>query len=894
MRIETVEMSNIRSYDDEKVDFDDGLVLLYGENGAGKSSLLSSVFSGLYMSDVLKYMGDDINLDSLVRRGCDEGQIKLTFGINGDSYTINWVISVRDKNGERQASTKSCTLTGTDIDETVEGVRDVKQSVVDIMGLKPESFVNSVYVQQGDITRMVNASDEKRKEIIDGLLGLSKLDNYRERMDKARLEFGAQRRRISDLLDDKQRQLDGYPEESELRDSISELQSDKKDLQNKRKQANKTINKFQKNIVELKNEIEKYEDVTDRKSKLENSVEEKDEKRKSVADKKEDVQTEIEAIETELDVVNKGISSKREELGRESESLDELESAIDELRDRVSELKGEIREIEDVKIENIEKDISQNNKSIIERKGDIDSNKSEKSRLESDLSDHRSERDELEKDVEQLETEVENVLSDIDSRADNLGIEYENVEDLQDNVIPDERDRQVERTISVCTDVGENRKEKDMYEGIVEDGVCPVCDEEHDEISDHVMDHYRELDETVKADEERVRSIRNQRDELDGLITMASEVQDIRSKIEIKRNNLEQKRKEISRKSEDVERIDEEIEQDQEEIDNLKSDIEDLKEDRSDWEDELEDLKEEKSELEDELEELEGLVEDMEHKVELEGDIDDRRDRLDRYEERRRNAQEQFLEKKRELKQVEDELEDIDVDESKEKKKKYETKLSKLKKKREQFDDEVSDLQEDIASKKQSLKRVEEVKSDINRLQDKMVEASQNETEAETAMQSYNNVKSKLREENIGLLNKYANQIFNSVYDNKVYQQMRISKEYDITLITGDSIEVDPKDLSGGERTIVSLAIRAGVYKLLVERQGSADTLPPFILDEPTTYLDDSHVSNLQSVIETITSWDVPQVLIVSHREDMIQNADSGYEVEKNPVSETSTVTKRY
>lgn len=123
---------------------------------------------------------------------------------------------------------------------------------------------------------------------------------------------------------------------------------------------------------------------------------------------------------------------------------------------------------------------------------------------------------------------------------------------------------------------------------------------------------------------------------------------------------------------------------------------------------------------------------------------------------------------------------------------------------------------------------------------------------------------------------------------------MTISKEYDIKLVTGDNVEVDPKDLSGGEKTIVSLSIRAGVYKLLVERQGSADTLPPFILDEPTTYLDSSHVSNLQDVIETITSWDVPQVLIVSHREDMIQNADAGYEVQKDPTSETSEVSKRY
>lgn len=894
MRIESISMDNIRSYNSETVKFDDGLILLYGENGAGKSSLLSSIFSGLYMSDVLKYMGDDINLDSIVRRGCEEGQINLTFGINGDSYTIKWIISVRDDNGERRASTKSCTLTGTDIDTPVEGVRDVKQSIIDIMGLKPESFVNSVYVQQGDITRMVNASDEKRKEIIDGLLGLSKLDDYRERMDKARLEFGAQRRRIDDLLDDKQRQLENYPKKDELESDISDLQSKRDELQSDKKQANKTINKFQKSIVELESKIGKYEDINSRKSELEESVEDKDEKRIEMAENKDAVQSDIEAIETELSVVNEGISNKREKLKKESESLKDLKRAVDELGSEITDLRDEIREIRDVKIKNIKKEVSQKNELISELKDDVSSNKQDLESLRSDLDELKSEEQNIKDNIEELEEELTDIISDIESKSDNLNIDYPSIEDLQNTVIPNERDKRIERTVSVCTEIGMNKKEKEIYKDIVENGLCPVCEEEHEQIDDHVVEHYHELESTVESDGKRVKSIRNQSDELDAIASLASNVQDLRSKIEISQNNLERKQKEISRVSNEIDEVIDNVQSNKNRINELELEIDELEDDRSDLEERLEELQSDRSEVEDEKSSLEGLVKDIESRDELSDNIDDRRDELDRYEELRKNAQQQFLEKKRELKKVEDELKDIDVEESKEKKKKYEKKLLNIKDKRGKFEQKASDLQEDIASKKQSLKRVEEIKSSINRLQNRMVEASQNETEAEATMQSYDNVKSKLREENIGLLNRYANQIFNSVYDNKVYQQMEISKQYDITLITGDGIEVDPKDLSGGERTIVSLAIRAGVYKLLVERQGSADTLPPFILDEPTTYLDDSHVSNLQSVIETITSWDVPQVLIVSHREDMIQNADSGYEVEKDPVSETSTVTKRY
>jgi predicted CopG family antitoxin len=56
--------------------------------------------------------------------------------------------------------------------------------------------------------------------------------------------------------------------------------------------------------------------------------------------------------------------------------------------------------------------------------------------------------------------------------------------------------------------------------------------------------------------------------------------------------------------------------------------------------------------------------------------------------------------------------------------------------------------------------------------------------------------------------------------------------------------------------------------------------------------LDEDHVGELQTMISTISEWDVPQVLVVSHDEHLIENSDRTIQVEKDPSTETSKVVR--
>lgn len=890
MKIESIELNNIRSYESEKVDLEDGLILLYGENGAGKSSLLSSIFSGLFMSDVMKYMDGDVNLDSIVNKDAEEGQINLIFSINGDEYEIEWVISVRETEDGRQASTDSCKLEGTDLNETVEGVRAVKDTVQDIMGLGPESFINSVYVQQGDITRMVNADEDKRKEIIDGLLGLSKLDKYIDRMDKARLEYGAQKRQIDGLLNEKERQLSEYNTESEIRDEIENLKNKKKSLEDKKEELVEDIKKAESNIsridTKLNNYKEKKKDLENAKSELKNKKERKNE----IEDKRSNLEKELEAIEREIDVVEDDLRQKCEEYDydRDEQLLKEekknLEEKIQNLNNEVTKLKeGDIRSVKN-QIEQIDSDMDR-------YESNIEENESKISDITGEISNIEEKINSLEDEIGKLKRAIgakENKIVDI---TDKLGIEYDSLEALRDLHIPDFRDKQTENLIESCKSLGMEIKEKEIYDLLNSEGECPICGEDSDI---DVVDHIDEHDEKIKDLEERVEYIRNQNERLDELEKLINSVQELRNNKEIKDSELEQMKNKKSSKESDLDRLESSIEDLKNDIQKSESEKEDLLEKIDSLEKESKNKKEELDSLVEEKERVEDIISKIESLEDLSNETSSREQEIEKFAELKSNLQEQFIEKKQKVKELKDETDDTDVADLQNKKGKFKDIVDKYETEKSEVSDKISRTQQMIAERKQDLKTVKDINERINELEDMKIEATEQEADAEDTIDKYKSVKAQLRKENIGLLNKYANEIFNSVYNNKVYQRMEISEDYDITLVTGDNMKISPEDLSGGEKTIVSLAIRAGVYKLLVERQGSADTLPPFILDEPTTFLDSSHVSNLQDVIETITSWDVPQILIVSHREDMIQNADSGYRVEKDPATETSSVKKEY
>lgn len=893
MRVDHIQLDNIRCYNQLSASFDDGLVLLYGENGAGKSSLLTSIFGGLYMSDVLSYMDDSINLDSLIRKGQEEGSIKLRFSINGNTYDVLWSIEVRDEADGRRASTKTCTLDGSDIDGTVNGVRKVRSRIEDIMGLDAESFVNSVYVQQGEITRMLNTKLEKRKEIIDGLLGLSKLDTYIERMDKARLEIGSQRRRIDELLEEKRRQMKSLDDKSSLQNNIEDSKDKKKQLKNQKETLEQKKQEAREKRNAIDSNIESYTKKQNKYEEAKQSVDSKKQEKQELQDKLEQETLKLETLKKEREELSKSVEEFSGDLDVKCEK-EAVKSRIESLRQDADKLRNDITALEKGNLSKLTSKVSR-------KEDEIDSHKSSIRSLEKEIEDIRSKIEDLQQkkeikddkieDLERLITNKEKQIRDI---SESFSIQYEEIDELQGGTIQNARENVLENARKIYTELGESQRIRKILQSFIEQKECPVCKSKHKTIDSKIVSRHQKVEEDLADIKSKTNNIKNQKESLDELDTLVKEQKDhtnklsvlqsdsenIKQSIESKKSLLSDKKSEIQNKNEEINNLEETIQQAEEKIENIRSKIESKKVEHKKHRSRLESLK--------------SLLSKIKRYEDLDNKIESVRSEVENIKNLRQKVQSQYLESKQRLSELEDDIGEFDISEQESNKSKLESNIQKIDEKCEEINKKVEQIQSQIAQYEQKIQRVDNIKQRIDELNSKMSDVSEQEKDAESVMNSYKSVKSKLRRENIGLLNKYANQIFTSVYSNKVYQRLNISSEYDITLVTGDGVEMKPKDLSGGEKTIISLSIRAGVYRLLVERKGNSHTLPPFILDEPTTYLDETHVSNLQSVIDMITSWNVPQVFIVSHRENMIQNADSAYEISKNPTKETSSVSREY
>ncbi|MDY6779309.1 MAG: AAA family ATPase, partial [Halobacteria archaeon] len=61
MNFESLYLRNFRCYDEAELEFDEGVTVIQGRNGSGKTSLLEACFVALYGSDALDT--DDVLAD---------------------------------------------------------------------------------------------------------------------------------------------------------------------------------------------------------------------------------------------------------------------------------------------------------------------------------------------------------------------------------------------------------------------------------------------------------------------------------------------------------------------------------------------------------------------------------------------------------------------------------------------------------------------------------------------------------------------------------------------------------------------------------------------------------------------------------------------------------------
>jgi len=186
MRIEIVQLENIRSHAKSTVPFTKGFNCMVGGLGCGKSSTLYAIDFALFGEPLGR------SYDYLLREGTDNGKVTLQFVQNGKSYKILRGLMRRGK-GIGQDFDELKLFQDEDLLASLKADAVTEQLKI-ITGLDKEIFREVVWVRQEHLKELLDARPRERQKRLDELFGLSDYEKAWSSLAGYHREYEGERR----------------------------------------------------------------------------------------------------------------------------------------------------------------------------------------------------------------------------------------------------------------------------------------------------------------------------------------------------------------------------------------------------------------------------------------------------------------------------------------------------------------------------------------------------------------------------------------------------------------------------------------------------------------------------------------------------------------------------
>ena len=158
-------MNNFKSHEQTVIQFDKGISVIVGENGAGKSTILEAISFALFKQHTGK------KIDDLVRNNANSMSIELEFSSNNRDYKI-----VREKKSSLKSSLFKRASSEGGYMHVCTGDREVASEIRQILDIDSDLFLNAIYIRQGEIAELVDKTPAEKKQLIGKLLGLDSME----------------------------------------------------------------------------------------------------------------------------------------------------------------------------------------------------------------------------------------------------------------------------------------------------------------------------------------------------------------------------------------------------------------------------------------------------------------------------------------------------------------------------------------------------------------------------------------------------------------------------------------------------------------------------------------------------------------------------------------------
>ena len=292
MFLNSIKLNNIRSYENAEINFPLGSVLLAGDIGSGKSSILLAIEFAIFGAKK-----GELPAYTLLRHGKKEGNVELRMQIDGKDVIIKRTLK-RSNEDIKQESGYVIT-NGIKREGTSEELRAI---VLELLGY-PKDLIKkgkdliyryTVYTPQEEMKQILYESKDAR---LDTLRKVSNIDKYKRIKENSKI--------IVASLRERKKHLEGF---------ILDLDYKKKDLE----RAKNEILDIEKKITGITPKIDELKKIIS-------------EKKKSIENFEKDI-TELNALRKELSVAEASLSYKIEQNNRLNDEIKKLDAQIESLK----------------------------------------------------------------------------------------------------------------------------------------------------------------------------------------------------------------------------------------------------------------------------------------------------------------------------------------------------------------------------------------------------------------------------------------------------------------------------------------------------------------------------------------------------------------------------------
>ena len=336
MRVEVVQLENIRSHVKSTVPFTRGFNCLVGGLGCGKSSILYAIDFALF--------GDPIgrSFEYLLREEADSGKITIQFVQNGKTYKLTRGLRKRGKGISQDFDALKLYE-----DETVIASMKgdaVEEQLKSVTGLDRELWREIVWVRQEHLKELLDAAPRDRQKRLDELFGLSDYElawssmaDYQKEYEKERgyLEKDPDVTGKDKLAAEYNRVTEEFTLlEMDLLNAVEKLAAEKRVLEDAESKLKKLEEK--KLVVE---------ELRRKEARLQENVRNLEENAASLSQRVQDKRTTLDTLKQRLNSMNTQVKFCKDKLEEAhvsaNQPVDTLRSCLTTLDDRIGDLKAE-------------------------------------------------------------------------------------------------------------------------------------------------------------------------------------------------------------------------------------------------------------------------------------------------------------------------------------------------------------------------------------------------------------------------------------------------------------------------------------------------------------------------------------------------------------------------